>query len=82
MYEKLVSSEKDDLGDVKGFPQLREAGGFDMLHCLPNCRDLTPHRCSWAAKKLRSNLGGQSKIYLRPIQNSCEVKEKCMACKK
>ena len=31
MYEKLVSSEKDDVGDVKGFPQLREAGGFEML---------------------------------------------------
>ena len=93
VYEKLVSSEKDDVGDVKGFPQLREAGGFEMLHCLPNCRDLTPLKCSWAAKEIRSNLGGQSKIYLRPIQkdlstksllpqNSCEVKEKCMACNK
>lgn len=93
VYEKLVSSEKDDVGDVKGFPQLREAGGFEMLHCLPNCRDLTPLKCSWAAREIRSNLGGQSKIYLRPIQkdlstkslipqNSCEVKEKCLACQK
>ena len=93
VYEKLVSNEKDDVGDVKGFPQLREAGEFEMLHCQPNCRDLTPLKCSWAAKEIRSNLGWQSKIYLRPIQkdlstksllpqNSCEVKEKCMACKK
>ena len=93
VYEKLVSSEKDDVGDVKGFPQLREARGFEMLHCLPNCRDVPPLKCSWAAKEIRSNLGGQSKIYLRPIQkdlstksllpqNSCEVKEKCMACNK
>ena len=51
VYEKLVSSEKDDVGDVKGFPQLREAGGFEMLHCLPNCRDLTPLKCSWVPKR-------------------------------
>ncbi|KAJ7380778.1 hypothetical protein OS493_007158 [Desmophyllum pertusum] len=93
VHQKLISSEKDDLGDVKGFPQLRDGGGFEMLHCLPNCRDLTPLKCSWAAKEMRSNLGGQSKIYLRPIQkdlstkslvpqNSCEVKEMCMSCKK
>ena len=93
VYGKLISGEKDDAGDVKGFPQLCKAGGFEMLHCLPNCRDVTPLKSSWAARELRCNLGGQSKIYLRPIQrnlstesltpqNSCVVKEKCMSCKK
>lgn len=93
VHQRLISSDKDDAGDAKGFPHLREGGGFEMLHCLPNCRDLTPLKCSWAARELRCNLGGQSKIYLRPIQrdlstkslvpqNSCEVKEKCMSCKK
>ena len=93
VHGKLISGEKDDAGDMKGFPQLREAGGFEMLHCLPNCRDLTPLKCSWAVRELRCNLGGQSKIYLRPIQrnlstksllpeNCCEVKEKCISCKK
>ena len=93
MHQRLISIDKDDAGNAKGFPQLREGGGFEMLHCLPNCRDLTPLKCSWAARELRCNLGGQSKIYLSPIQrdlstkslvpqNSCEVKEKCMSCKK
>ena len=81
VHGKLISGEKDD------------AGGFEMLHCLPNCRALTPLKCSWAVRELRCSLGGQSKIYLRPIQrnlptksllaeNSCEVKEKCISCKK
>ena len=93
MHQRLISIDKDDAGNAKGFPQLREGGGFEMLHCLPNCRDLTPLKCSWAARELRCNLGGQPKIYLRPIQrdlstkslvpqNSCEVKEKCMSCKR
>lgn len=45
VYGKLISGEKDDVGDMKGFPQLQEVGEFEMLHCLPNCRDLTPLKC-------------------------------------
>ena len=39
VHGKLISGVKDDAGDMKGFSQLQEAGGFEMLHCLPNCRD-------------------------------------------
>ena len=40
VHGKLIPGEKDDVGDMKGFPQLQEAGRLEMLHCLPNCRDL------------------------------------------
>ena len=46
LHGKLISGERDDAGNMKGFPQLREAGGFQMLHCLPNCRNLTLLKCS------------------------------------
>ena len=56
VHGKLISGERDDAGKMRGFPQLREAGGFEMLHCLPNSRNF---------RELRCNLEGQSKIYLR-----------------
>ena len=42
VYGKLISGEKDDVSDVKGFPQLHKGGGFEMLHCLPNCLNPNP----------------------------------------
>ena len=37
---KIMSDVKDNDGVVLGFPQLQRIGGFEMLYCLPNCRDL------------------------------------------
>ena len=90
--EKITSDEKDEGGNFKGFPQLKEVGGFEMMNCSPNCRDLKVLNCSRAAKSLRATVGGQSKIYLRPIQKSIPtkavkrtsstLKEKCHICQK
>ena len=89
---KITSETQDTTGNSLGFPQLKECGGFELLRCTSNCRDLSVISCSWNAKDLRSALGGgQGKIYLRPIQKSlstqplvaqsqCEVKEKCHMC--
>jgi hypothetical protein len=89
---KIMSDVKDNDGVVLGFPQLQGIGGFEMLHCLPNCRDLRLIDCSWSVKDLKSNVGsGQSKIYLRPIQatlstkslvaeSDSSLKEKCKYC--
>ena len=94
VVNKISSHEKDASGNALGFQQLKSCGGFEMMRCLPNCRDLSLINCSWNAKDLRSNLGGgQGKIYLRPIQRSLstqpivaeshsEVKEKCYMCNK
>ena len=69
--EKIMSEMQDSTGNAMGFPQLKTCGGFEMMRCASNCRDLTIINCSWNAKDLRSSLGGgQGKVYLRPIQRS------------
>ena len=92
VLNKLCSSELND-GEAVGFPQLRDYGGFEMMVCTANCKQLSHLDSAWDAKSLKSILGGgQSKIYLRPIQMSIPtkaanekkpkttLKEKCMMC--
>ncbi|CAB4042845.1 Arylsulfatase B, partial [Paramuricea clavata] len=92
VLDKITSDTNDTLGNPLGFPQLKTIGGFEMLRCTPNCRDLTEIDSCWSARDLRSTMGGgQGKIYLRPIQRSLstkplvqqshsDVKEKCHMC--
>lgn len=93
--EKITSDALDSQGEPEGFPALRTCGGFELMQCSPNCRDLTRITCAWNAKDLRANLGGgQGKLYLVPIQKSLStrplalkgaesaLKEKCNKCKK
>lgn len=70
LLNKLTSDAKDEYGNTVGFPQLRTCGGFEMLQCLANCRDLFVISSSWSVQDLKSALDGQAKIYLRPIQKS------------
>lgn len=68
---KITSDSKGDNGKPLGFPALNESGGFEMMQCLPNCRDLAAIDCNWNAADLKASLGGgQGKIYLVPIQKS------------
>ena len=94
VYEKLSSDEKNDLGDTFGFPKLKEAGGFELMTCVANCRDLSLLSCSMSAQDIKNAIGGgQTKIYVRPIQNSLSttplvphksiistLKQKCKVC--
>ena len=94
VLNKLTSDAKDEFGNTLGFPQLRTCGGFEMLQCLANCRDLSVIGTSWSVRDLKSALGGQAKIYLRPIQKNLStrsqepkrseslLKEKCRWCQK
>ena len=94
VLNKLTSDAKDEFGNTLGFPQLRTCGGFEMLPCLANCRDLSVIGTSWSVRDLKSALGGQAKIYLRPIQKNLStrsqepkrseslLKEKCRWCQK
>lgn len=61
MLNKLTSDAKDEYGNIIGFPQLRTCGGFEMLQCLANCRDLSVISSSWSVQNLKSALGGQRK---------------------
>lgn len=85
----MLDSEEESF---MGFPQLKDCGGFELLTCLANSRDLNELPCSLSAKDLKACLGGgQSKVYIRPIhknlstlslikENQSLLKEKCMIC--
>lgn len=54
----------------KAFPPLIDAGGFELLHCLPNTKDLSliaNTRPSRPIANLQQNTG-KGRIYIRPIQ--------------
>ena len=91
---KLTSDMVDDSGEPMGFPQLKEAKGFEILSCSSNSRDLTVVKTAWSVKDLKSVFTSQTKIYLRPIQKNlrtkssqqsslvCKLKETCMWCQR
>ena len=92
VLETITSSEvNSETGQTIGFPKLKECGGFELMNCIANCRNLSTLDCAWSVKSLKTNIGGQSRIYLRPIQKDlcteplteetpCEIKEKCNVC--
>ncbi|XP_006822760.1 uncharacterized protein LOC102806255, partial [Saccoglossus kowalevskii] len=82
----------EKLTDESGFPQLKTCGGFEILQCLGNCRNLTVVNCAWSMQELKAHMGSQSKMYLRPIQKNLStkpihdvptsnLKEMCHGCK-
>ena len=69
VMEKITSDELDaKTGDVCGFPKLKNCGGFELMHCVANCRTLSVIECASSVTELKANVGNQSKIYSRPIQ--------------
>lgn len=56
------------------FPQLRNSGGFELMHCLPSTRDLEilPSPICQSPRLLRSRMS-TARIYIRPIQKNLEV---------
>ena len=68
--EKILPAEKIGEDDTVGFSQLCESGGFELMQCLANCRQLSLISCQWSAKELKGNIGAQSKIYICPIQHN------------
>jgi len=55
------------------YPKLRKSGGFELLRTQQNGRNLVPIPAPWTAKELRTNIGPQARIYIRPIQHSLSV---------
>ncbi|KAL5007947.1 hypothetical protein ScPMuIL_013528 [Solemya velum] len=78
--------------EITGFPKLKESGGFELLSCVSNCRNLEVLKCHWNVGSLKSALSAQTKIYIRPIQKNLKIdpevnlprsinlKEKCIQC--
>ena len=92
VMKKIISAESDS-NEINGLPKLRDCGGFELMRCVANCRELVLIEGSWGVKELKANVGAQAKIYLRPIQKSLsteplaaektsKVKEICLSCNK
>ncbi len=73
-------------------PKLKYCGGFELMRCQSNCRDLMLVDTRWSVEKLKEAVG-QSKIYIRPVQKSLsteplerssqsksDLKEICVEC--
>ena len=88
-----MSDENLDDGNTASFPKLKDCGGFELLHCIANCRNLENIGCDISSSTLKSSIG-KGKIYIRPIQKSLSqlpiniekqsgnLKETCSTCKK
>lgn len=59
---------------ISSFPQLRNAGGFELMRCLPSSRDLEiiPSPICHSPRLLRSRIS-TARVYIRPIQNNLEM---------
>lgn len=59
---------------TRSFPKLEDAGGFELMRCLPNSRQLEPISYSVAkSPRLLKKVIGNSRIYIRPIQKSLDT---------
>ena len=63
VLEKVLCGDRGDDGEIKGFPQLKESGGLEIMYCVLGVKILEPLNCSWAAKDLKANVGSHSKLY-------------------
>ena len=59
---------------VAAFPKLDGCGGFDLLRCIPNTKDLEAISLavSQSPKLLKSVVGG-GKVFIRPIQQDLDL---------
>ena len=59
---------------IEGFPKLEGAGGFDLMRCIANSRQLEPISLAVAkSPKLLRKVIGSSRIYIRPIQRNLDT---------
>ena len=64
---------------VEHFPKLDGCGGFELLKCISNSRNLeviSPKIAS--SPKLLKAIVGTSKIYIRPIQKNLDLDESAL----
>ena len=66
MYNNLTSEDSEN----GGFRKLKGCGGFELLQCTANYRDLEVLKRAMSVKELKNHINGQGKIYINPIQRS------------
>lgn len=59
---------------LNNFPKLKAAGGFELLRCMHNSRELEvlPSRIAGNPRLLKCQMG-QGKIYIRPLQRDLSL---------
>ncbi|XP_052242055.1 uncharacterized protein LOC127852211 [Dreissena polymorpha] len=89
-----MSESVNEQNVTLGFPQLKDSGGVELLRTGQHCRYLKIIGCKWNSSELKSCLGSQARIYIRPVQKSLstkpinavsmeeECKSECESCKK
>ena len=56
------------------YPKLQEAGGFELLRCRPNSRDLmTISQSISSVPRLLKRWVGNGKVYVRPLQRELSL---------
>ncbi|KAL4234772.1 hypothetical protein ACF0H5_006414 [Mactra antiquata] len=70
-----ASGSESDVHDtlLNEFPKLSSSGGFELMYCAANKRELKKIDVKWDVPHLKTVLGGQSRVYVRPIQNSLSL---------
>ena len=76
MLEVPVSCSPEEFHDtiLTAYPKLQEGGGFELLRCMPNSRDLVPigTRVAGTPKLLKRRVGN-GRVYIRPLQRELSL---------
>lgn len=46
VLEKITCGDKGNDGEIKGFPQLKESGAFEIMNFVSGFKELKPLNCS------------------------------------
>ena len=59
---------------IEAFPKLEGCGGFELMRCIPNSKELTPIPISTAQSPmmLKATIGN-GRVFVRPIQKNLSL---------
>ena len=58
---------------LEAFPKLTEAGGYEMMRCIPNSHVLEPFTSALQSPRATHERVGRSRVHLRPIQKGLDT---------